>query len=86
MADRSLRCSAQARTQGYRPAGTAASAPAFVLVEAPLPWPSDVAEHPLLVPLGPLLKAHGAPVAPVAPAGPAQRDRLPPAPAGRPDG
>jgi hypothetical protein len=60
MADRSLRCSVQARSLGYRPAGTAASAAAFVLVEAPLPWPADVADHPQLAPLAPVLAAHGA--------------------------
>lgn len=59
MTDLSLRCAALARSDGYRAAGTAASAAAFVLVEAPLPWPSDIGDHPLLAPLAPVLKPHG---------------------------
>jgi hypothetical protein len=55
----SLRCASLARAGGYLPAGTAASAAAFVLVEVPLPWPSDVAEHPRLAPLVPVVKPHG---------------------------
>jgi hypothetical protein len=56
MRDLSLRCAALARSDGYRAAGTAASAAAFVLVEAPLPWPSDIGDHPLLAPLGRVVK------------------------------
>ncbi|HEY8546875.1 MAG TPA: hypothetical protein VIL36_17565, partial [Acidimicrobiales bacterium] len=54
-----LRCSRVARALGYRPAGTAGSAAAFVLVEAPLPWPSDVGTHPLLAPLAPVVGGAG---------------------------
>ena len=55
----SLRCAAVARADGYRPAGTAASAAAFVLIETPLPWPADVGDHPLLAPLAPVVVPHG---------------------------
>ena len=55
-----LRCAPMARAMGYVPTATAASTPAFLLVEAPLPWPDDVGEHPALAPLGPVLRAHGA--------------------------
>jgi hypothetical protein len=64
----SLRCAPLARAAGYRPAGTAASARAFVLVETPLPWPHDVADHPRLRPLAPVLAAHGARLQAVVPA------------------
>jgi hypothetical protein len=60
MVDRSLRCASQARAGGYLPAGTAASASVFVLVETPLPWPADVGEHAWLQPLAPALAEHGA--------------------------
>jgi hypothetical protein len=56
----SLRCASVARAAGYRPGGTVVSARSFVLVETPLPWPSDVADHPLLRPLAPVLAAHAA--------------------------
>jgi hypothetical protein len=55
----SLRCAAVARADGYRPAGTAASAAAFVLIETPLPWPADVGDHPGLAPLAPVVAPHG---------------------------
>lgn len=54
------RCSAVARADGYLPAGSAGAVSTFVLVEAPLPWPGDVGDHPLLAPLKPLLQAAGA--------------------------
>jgi len=54
-----LRCTRVARALGHRPAGTAGSAAAFVLVEAPLPWPSDVGAHPLLAPLAPVVGGVG---------------------------
>jgi hypothetical protein len=60
MVDVHLRCAVIARAEGYLPAGTAASAPVFVLVEVPLPWPSDVAEHPMLRELVPVLAPHRA--------------------------
>ena len=56
----SLRCSRVARANHYLPGGTAGAAAAFVMVETPLPWPHDVGSHPLLEPLGPVLKAHRA--------------------------
>lgn len=56
--DASLRCAPVARALGYVPSGTAASATLFLLVEAPLPWPNDVADHPVLAPLAPLLRQH----------------------------
>jgi hypothetical protein len=43
-----LRCSTQARSQAADPLGTAVHAPAVLLVEVPLPWPGDVADHPAL--------------------------------------
>jgi hypothetical protein len=46
--DTDLRCSSQARDAQLDPLGTAVSAPAFALVEVPLPWPRDVADHPLV--------------------------------------
>jgi hypothetical protein len=55
----SLRCAPVARALGYVPTGTAAAAPALLLVEAPLPWPRDVGAHPLLAPLAPLPGPHG---------------------------
>ncbi|HEV7762737.1 MAG TPA: sucrase ferredoxin, partial [Acidimicrobiales bacterium] len=69
MTDLSLRCAALARADGYRPGGSAASAAAFVLVETPLPWPKDVADHPLLAPLTPVAGEHGARLQAVVPEG-----------------
>jgi hypothetical protein len=43
-----LRCVDQARGLEADPAGTAVHAPAVLLVEVPLPWPKDVADHPVL--------------------------------------
>jgi hypothetical protein len=54
-----LRCTRVARALGYRPAGTAGSSAAFVLVEAPLPWPSDVGSHPFLAPLASVVGGAG---------------------------
>ena len=68
-----LRCTRVARSLGYRPAGTAGRAKAFVLVEAPLPWPADVGAHPLLAPLAPVLGGAGARLQAVVP--PAGTDR-----------
>jgi hypothetical protein len=39
-----LRCTAQARLLGPDPVGSAGAAAAVLLVEVPLPWPSDVGE------------------------------------------
>jgi hypothetical protein len=69
MTDLSLRCAALARADGYRPGGSAASAAAFVLVETPLPWPKDVADHPRLAPLAPVAAEHGARLQAVVPDG-----------------
>jgi hypothetical protein len=65
----SLRCAALARADGYRPAGTAASAATFVLIETPLPWPADVGDHPLLAPLAPVVAPHGGRVQALVPDG-----------------
>jgi hypothetical protein len=43
-----LRCAAWARDVGLSAAGTAPRADVFVLVEHPLPWPSEVGSDPLL--------------------------------------
>lgn len=44
-----LRCSAQARAAETDPAGTAVAGAAFLLLEVPLPWPNDIADHPAVV-------------------------------------
>lgn len=41
-------CATWSRENAESPVGTAASARRFVLVELPLPWPAEIAEHPLL--------------------------------------
>jgi len=64
-----LRCSRVAKAAGYLPGGTAAGAEAFVLVEAPLPWPNKVETHFLLAPLARILKDHGARLQAVVPQG-----------------
>jgi hypothetical protein len=43
-----LRCVDQARGMDADPVGTAVHARAVLLVEVPLPWPKDVADHPAL--------------------------------------
>ncbi len=43
-----VRCAAWSRESGESALGTAVAADRFVLVELPLPWPADIAEHPLL--------------------------------------
>jgi hypothetical protein len=43
-----LRCVDQARSLDADPAGTAVHARAVLLVEVPLPWPKDIADHPAL--------------------------------------
>jgi hypothetical protein len=55
-----LRCSTQARSQPADPLGTAVHAPAVLLVEVPLPWPADIADHPALVDVVPAAKRLGA--------------------------
>lgn len=47
----SSRCAAWAREVALVPAGTAPRADVFVLVEHPLPWPSDVGADPFLASL-----------------------------------
>jgi len=42
-------CATWSRDNAESAVGTAASAARFVLVELPLPWPSEIAEHPLLL-------------------------------------
>ena len=68
-----LRCSRVARADGYLPAGSVGASRAFVLVEAPLPWPADVGAHPLLAPLAPVIGGAGARLQAVVP----QADRPP---------
>jgi len=43
-----LRCSVQSRGAGADPIGTAGAYDAYVLVEAPLPWPKDIGEDPVV--------------------------------------
>jgi hypothetical protein len=64
-----LRCSEVARREEYRPAGTAASSPVYLLVELPLPWPADIAEHPLLQSVRQLAGEHGARLQALVPTG-----------------
>jgi hypothetical protein len=64
-----LLCSRVAQAAGYRPAGTAGAAEAFVLVEVPLPWPAKVETHPLVAPVMPLLQQHRARLQAVVPQG-----------------
>jgi hypothetical protein len=50
-----VRCSSWARSESLDPIGTVGSYAGYLLVEAPLPWPRDVAEIPELASLaGPL--------------------------------
>ncbi|HEX6419750.1 MAG TPA: sucrase ferredoxin [Acidimicrobiales bacterium] len=53
------RCSGFARAEDLDPAGTAGSHRGFAAVEVPLPWPSDIAEHPDLAGVAPALAAAG---------------------------
>lgn len=46
--DEALRCAAWSRAVGLDPVGTAPPTTVFVLVEHPLPWPSDVLDDPML--------------------------------------
>jgi len=55
-----LRCSTQARSLAADPLGTAVHAPAVLLVEVPLPWPADIADHPALVEVARVAKDLGA--------------------------
>jgi hypothetical protein len=48
-----VRCSAWARSAALDPIGTIGSYSGFLLVEAPLPWPRDVAEIPALAAVDP---------------------------------
>ena len=50
-----LWCSTWARREGVDPIGTAGSYGGYLVVEAPLPWPRDVGELPLLAPVLDLL-------------------------------
>lgn len=54
-----LRCAGLARTAGLDPAGTAGSYRAYAVVEAPLPWPADIAEHPDVAPAAAALARAG---------------------------
>lgn len=46
------RCAQVTRQLGVDPVGTAGTYDRFVLVEVPLPWPADIADHPLLGAVG----------------------------------
>jgi hypothetical protein len=65
-----LRCSPQARAGGTEPLGTAAAADAFLLVEVPLPWPADVADHAALAGVPEVAAGLGARLQAVVPATP----------------
>lgn len=43
-----MRCAEWARAVALDPAGTAPQSDVFILVEHPLPWPSDIAELPVI--------------------------------------
>lgn len=45
-------CAPATRALGVDPIGTAGTYDRFVLVEIPLPWPSDIGVHPLLAEVG----------------------------------
>jgi len=62
-----LRCSMQARASEVRPIGTATAAPAFALLELPLPWPSHIEEHPSLAGVTDVLASVGARVQGIVP-------------------
>jgi hypothetical protein len=47
-----VRCASWARDVGLDPAGTAPPTDVFVVVEHPLPWPSDIGDDPFLAHLG----------------------------------
>ncbi|HET9058620.1 MAG TPA: sucrase ferredoxin [Acidimicrobiales bacterium] len=51
-------CSEWSRSQGLHPVGTAGHYNGFLLVEQPLPWPSDVASIDVLRPLSDLCAQH----------------------------
>jgi len=57
----SVRCSTWARETGVLPGGTAPRSDVFVLVEHPLPWPSDVASDPTLAELQRVASASAGP-------------------------
>lgn len=48
-----LGCAPATRALDVDPIGTAGTYDRFVLVETPMPWPSDISEHPLLTELRP---------------------------------
>ncbi|MGI9602502.1 MAG: sucrase ferredoxin [Acidimicrobiales bacterium] len=52
-ADSSPRCADHQRAMAVDPGGTAIDADVLVLVDAPLPWPAKIADHPLLAGRGP---------------------------------
>jgi hypothetical protein len=57
-AKRPSRCAAWAREVGLDPGGTAPRADVFVIVEHPLPWPSDLGDDPLLSALERIAREH----------------------------
>lgn len=61
------RCSGFARAEGLGPAGTAGSYRGYVALDVPLPWPSEITDHPDIVPAAAALAAVGVRVQGVAP-------------------
>jgi hypothetical protein len=62
-----LRCASQARALGADPGGTAVASNAFLVVEVPLPWPHDIADHASVVAAAQEIKTIGARVQGVVP-------------------
>lgn len=57
--EKAIRCAVWARERGVPPIGTAGSYGGFLLLEWPLPWPSDVATIPELGPIVDALQRTG---------------------------
>jgi hypothetical protein len=57
-AEEAPRCAVHSRSIGVRPAGTAITADAVVVVELPRPWPKPVFDHPLLGALSGTMELH----------------------------
>ncbi len=62
-----LRCSSQARALGSDPGGSAVAADAFLVIEVPLPWPTDIGDHRAVIAAAEAIKAVGARVQGVVP-------------------
>ena len=53
------RCSGFARAEGLDPAGTAGSYRGYVALDVPLPWPTEITDHPEVAPVAGTLAAAG---------------------------